>query len=152
LHLSMHAVRLLAAILLLLSFAPSAHAHGEGLLIGFVIFLLPAHVALFLCLYFVTGLKGRYGKALVLYATAVIVLWLIQIQNWYHPLSSAIYAAIPVPWIDVFFSLAAALVVIYFALRSKAVPIAFQRPDPLVICLLAFCALAATLVLWNINY
>jgi hypothetical protein len=127
-RLSTHAVRLFAAMLFLLSVVPGAHAHGDGLMVAVAIMFSPIHLVMFLCLFFLSGFKGRYGIAFGSYLIVVAVLWWLQGQSWYHPLPRAIYAWLPIPLLDLFLLSALSLVVIYLVLRSREEPIRFRLP------------------------
>lgn len=127
-RLSTYALRLLASILLLLSVVPSAHAHGDGLMVLVAIMFSPIHLVLFLSLFFLSGLNGRYGVAFGSYLVVVAVLWWLQGQSWYHPLPRAIYAWLPIPLLDLFLLSTLFLVVIYLVLRSRAEPIRLKLP------------------------
>jgi hypothetical protein len=140
LRISTYAVRLLAAILLFLSVVPSAHAHGDGLMVLVAMIYSPLHFAPFLCLFFLAGMKGRYGVALGAYFVVFILSWWIQFESWYHPFMDDIYEHLgiqpfgllePIEVADVLVLCSASLVVIYFALRNWREPIGVRLPAPL---------------------
>jgi hypothetical protein len=140
LRISTYAVRLLAATLLLLSVVPSAHAHGNGLVMLIALVYSPLHFAPFVCLFFLTGLKGRYGIAFGAYFAVFVLSWWLQTESWYHPLARNLYAMLPAgiaeflrpsAIFNVLVLCTGCLVAIYFALRNWHEPIRFRLPAPL---------------------
>lgn len=127
-----------------------AFAHGNGLVLIVALGCAPLHLLIFTPVAFLSGIRGRRRWIFLAYFVALVILYALQVQKWYHPIARAFNSnwPFPLPSLDILTFSVLVLIAAYFVARRWSVPIRFELPLPIRNLLLGASFSVLALIIW----